>query len=301
MKKDSTSSDFLLNIPSSKSLIKISIISTCIMLGLFMAIAGWYTVDAGEKAVQLRNGAIIRSVDAGLYFKIPFIDSVKFISTRTLNFTFDKMSTYSKDQQPATIKASVTFKVPSTEAENVYLKFRDIKGLAINTIERQVPNQIENVFGHYSAIEAVQKRTALTKDVNDAIKKSLEGYPIIIESVQLEDIDFSKAYEQSVEDRMRAEVEVQTQKQNLEKEKITAEIAVTKAQAQADSTLAQAKAEAEAVILKGEAEAKAIIAKTKALQNNSALVDLTKAEKWDGKLPATVVPNSTLPFIDVKN
>lgn len=282
------------------SILKIVSVAIAIVIGLYIAITGWYTVDAGERAVQLRNGAIIRTNDAGLYFKLPFIDSVKYISTRTQNRSFNELSTYSKDQQPAKIRASVTYKVPAREAENVYLNFRDIEGLASNTIERQVPNQIENVFGHYSAIEAVQKRAQLTKDVNDAIKQSLENYPIIVESVQIEDIDFSRAYEQSVEDRMKAEVEVQTQKQNLEKEKITAEIAVTKAQAQANATLAQAKAEAEAAILKGEAEAKAITAKTKALQANSALVELTKAEKWDGKLPATVLPNSTLPFIDVK-
>lgn len=282
------------------SIFKIVFIAIAIVIGLYIAIAGWYTVDAGERAVQLRNGAITRTNDAGLYFKLPFIDSVKYISTRTQNRSFNELSTYSKDQQPAKIRASVTYKVPAREAENVYLNFRDIEGLASNTIERQVPNQIENVFGHYSAIEAVQKRAQLTKDVNDAIKQSLENYPIIVESVQIEDIDFSRAYEQSVEDRMKAEVEVQTQKQNLEKEKITAEIAVTKAQAQANATLAQAKAEAEAAILKGEAEAKAITAKTKALQANSALVELTKAEKWDGKLPATVLPNSTLPFIDAK-
>lgn len=281
-------------------ILKIVSVAIAIVIGLYIAITGWYTVDAGERAVQLRNGAIIRTNDAGLYFKLPFIDSVKYISTRTQNRSFNELSTYSKDQQPAKIRASVTYKVPAREAENVYLNFRDIEGLASNTIERQVPNQIENVFGHYSAIEAVQKRAQLTKDVNDAIKQSLENYPIIVESVQIEDIDFSRAYEQSVEDRMKAEVEVQTQKQNLEKEKITAEIAVTKAQAQANATLAQAKAEAEAAILKGEAEAKAITAKTKALQANSALVELTKAEKWDGKLPATVLPNSTLPFIDVK-
>ena len=282
------------------SISKIVSIAIAIVIGLYIAITGWYTVDAGERAVQLRNGAIIRTSDAGLYFKLPFIDSVKYISTRTQNRSFNELSTYSKDQQPAKIRASVTYRVPAGEAENVYLNFRDIEGLASNTIERQVPNQIENVFGHYSAIEAVQKRAQLTKDVNDAIKQSLENYPIIVESVQIEDIDFSRAYEQSVEDRMKAEVEVQTQKQNLEKEKITAEIAVTKAQAIADSTLAQAKAEAEAVILRGEAEARAITAKTKALQANSALVELTKAEKWDGRLPATVLPNSALPFIDVK-
>lgn len=282
------------------SIFKIVFIAIAIVIGLYIAIAGWYTVDAGERAVQLRNGAITRTNDAGLYFKLPFIDSVKYISTRTQNRSFNELSTYSKDQQPAKIRASVTYRVPAGDAETVYLNFRDINGLASNTIERQVPNQIENVFGHYSAIEAVQKRAQLTKDVNDAIKQSLENYPVIIESVQIEDIDFSRAYEQSVEDRMKAEVEVQTQKQNLEKEKITAEIAVTKAQAIADSTLAQAKAEAEAVILKGEAEAKAITAKTKALQANSALVELTKAEKWDGKLPSTVLPNSALPFIDAK-
>lgn len=282
------------------SIFKIVFIAIAIVIGLYIAIAGWYTVDAGERAVQLRNGAITRTNDAGLYFKLPFIDSVKYISTRTQNRSFNELSTYSKDQQPAKIRASVTYRVPAGDAESVYLNFRDIEGLASNTIERQVPNQIENVFGHYSAIEAVQKRAQLTKDVNDAIKQSLENYPIIVESVQIEDIDFSRAYEQSVEDRMKAEVEVQTQKQNLEKEKITAEIAVTKAQAIADSTLAQAKAEAEAVILKGEAEAKAITAKTKALQANSALVELTKAEKWDGKLPSTVLPNSALPFIDAK-
>ena len=28
------------------------------------------------------------------------------------------------------------------------------------------------------------------------------------------------------------------------------------------------------------------------------LIELTKAERWDGKLPTTVLPNGTLPFID---
>ncbi|MDF7671134.1 prohibitin family protein [Orbaceae bacterium ESL0721] len=282
------------------SIFGIVAIAISIVLVLYMALAGWYTVDAGERGIQLRNGAVNRAVDAGLYFKLPFVDSVKYISTRTHNKTFDRLSAYSKDQQTAEIKASVTFKIPAGEVEKVYFSFKDIEGLVSNTIERQVPHQIENVFGHYSAIEAVQKRPQFAKEVNEAIKQSLENYPIIVESVQIEEIDFSKAYNQSVEDRMKAEVEVQTQKQNLEKEKISAEIAVTKAQALADSTLVRAKAEAESVILKGDAEAKAILAKTKALKENATLIELTKAEKWDGKLPVTMLPNSSLPFIDAK-
>jgi hypothetical protein len=45
--------------------------------------------------------------------------------------------------------------------------------------------------------------------------------------VQIENIDFSDAYEQAVEARMTAQVEVQKRQQQLAQEKINAEIAVT--------------------------------------------------------------------------
>jgi hypothetical protein len=52
--------------------------------------------------------------------------------------------------------------------------------------------------------------------------------------------------------------------------------------------------------LRGDAEADAIKARAAALASNQNLVELTKAERWDGKLPTTIVPNSALPFIDAK-
>ena len=55
--------------------------------------------------------------------------------------------------------------------------------------------------------------------------------PVVIDGVQIENIDFSDAYEKSIEDRMKAEVVIATRKQNLETEKIQAQIAVTQAQA----------------------------------------------------------------------
>jgi regulator of protease activity HflC (stomatin/prohibitin superfamily) len=131
-----------------------------------------------------------------------------------------------------------------------------------------------------------------------AIQKAVVG-PIIVESVQIENIDFSDAYESSIEARMLAEVEVQKVRQNAEREKVQAEIAVIQAQAQADSKLAQAKADAEAITLRGNAEADAIKAKGAALRDNAGLIALTQAEKWNGQLPTTMVPDSTVPFMDM--
>jgi regulator of protease activity HflC (stomatin/prohibitin superfamily) len=145
----------------------------------------------------------------------------------------------------------------------------------------------------------VQSRVLFVQDVTNAIRRTVKG-PIVIDGVQVENIDFSDAYEKSIELRMQAEVLVQTEKQNLEKEKVNADIAVTQAKGQADSNLAVARAEAEATRVKGTAQADAIRAKAEALAQNQNLIELTKAERWNGVLPTTMIPNSTVPFLNAK-
>ncbi|MGV8836320.1 SPFH domain-containing protein [Cellvibrio sp.] len=274
------------------------IIPAVVILFLITVLYGsWYTVDQGERGVHLRNGKIIGTAAPGLGFKIPLIDSVVKISTQTHTANYEALQAYSRDQQPATIRASVTFSVPADRVEEVYENFKSIDSMMARLVDRQVPTQVENIFGKYTAISVVQERVKFGIDVTDAITKSING-PIVINSVQIENIDFSAAYEKSVEDRMRAEVEVQTQKQNLEKERVSAQIAVTKAQAEADSQLARSKAEAESIRIKGDAEASAIKSRAEALAQNQNLIELTKAEKWDGQLPKTMLPNGTLPFFN---
>ncbi|WP_443698920.1 prohibitin family protein [Pseudomonas sp.] len=268
------------------------------ILLLSVTLGSFYTIGEGERGVQLRNGKVVGLAEPGLGFKIPFIESVSKISVQTFTVKYDKLQAYSRDQQPAGIRASVTFHVPASEVLNVYTMFGDIDRMVERLINRQVPNQVENIFGKYTAISAVQERAKFVTDVSNGIKNGITG-PVVIDSVQLENIDFSDAYEKSVEARMKAEVEVQTQKQNLDKEKVSAEIAVTQAQARADSQLAQAKADALGITLKGEAEAGAIKKRADALSQNQNLVELTKAEKWDGKLPTTVIPGNATPFLSV--
>ena len=164
---------------------------------------------------------------------------------------------------------------------------------------------MEEVFGQFNAVTAIQDRTRLGKEIQSAIQKSVENSPIIIKSVQLENIDFSTAYEQSIEDRMKAEVGVKTAQQNAQKAQVEAErdakVTVINAEAAAKAKIAAAEADAKAVELRGNAEAAAIKAKGDALNSNPGLVALTQAEKWNGQLPTTMLPNSTVPFMSVGN
>jgi regulator of protease activity HflC (stomatin/prohibitin superfamily) len=272
----------------------------------------WYTVDQTERGVLLRNGAVIGTAQPGLGFKIPFIDSVEKISVRTFTYTWDKMNSYSFDQQPADLKISVTLRATPDKVADLYAKFGRLD-TAVNQVVNPVVNQqVKIVFGRYTAVKAIQERGTLNSAIKEAISETLKYDPmIIIESVQLENIEFSANYLHSIEQRMLAEVEVQKLQQNAEREKVQAQITVTQANAKANAIRAEAQANADATRLSGEAkaanirvtgeaEAAAIEARAKALGTNPNLVTLVQAERWNGVLPTTMVPGSAVPFVSVK-
>ena len=258
----------------------------------------WYTIDQGERGVVLRNGAITGVADPGLGFKMPLVDRVVDIDIRTQAQLYENVLAYSRDQQTAGLTVSVNYRVPADQVVSVYENYGGVEQLRARVLDRRVYDETKNVFGRFNAATAIQDRSRLVAEVQAAIQEAVQG-PIIIDSVQLENIDFSDAYEQSIEQRMLAEVEVQRVQQNAERERVQAEIAVIQAQAQAEARIAQATAEAQAVRLQGEAEADAIQARGDALRENPELIQLVQAERWNGQLPTTMLPNTTVPFMNM--
>lgn len=282
-----------------------SIVAFCAFLAFIVIVFGsWYTVDQGERAVLLRNGAIVATSEPGLHFKMPWIEDFVRISVQqqSLRWTCDKegpcMQAYSQDQQPADLRVSVNWHIPEGEVASAYSTFGGLAGLQDRLIARKAPQEVKTVFGRFNAVTVIQERARFNKEVAAAVSAAIDG-PVTIDSVQVENIDFSDAYEKSVEARMTAQVEVQKREQELAQKKIEAQITVTNAQAQADSQLAVAKANSEAIRIQGDAQASAIKARAAALADNPLLVQLTASERWNGVLPTTMLPGSTLPFISV--
>ena len=290
------------------------IIGVVVALVVILIIAGgsWYTVDQTERGVLLRNGAVIGTAQPGLGLKLPLFDTVQKVSVKTVTYTWDKMNSYSYDQQPADLKISVTLRAAPEKVADLYAKFGTIDAAVNQVVSPVVNQQVKVVFGHYTAVKAIQERGTLNAAIKDAITDTLKYDPmIIIESVQLENIEFSANYLHSIEQRMLAEVEVQKLQQNAEREKVQAQITVTQATAKANAIRAEAQANADATRLSGEAkasnikitgeaEAAAIEARAKALGTNPNLVTLVQAERWNGVLPTTMVPGSAVPFVSIK-
>lgn len=272
-----------------KNAISISV-ATVLGLTVLTVIGGsFYTIDQGERGVVLRNGKVVGTADPGLGFKMPIIDTVKEISVQTQSRIYEKVAAYSRDQQTATLQVSVNYRLPADQVEGIYSEFGGADGIVSRLLDRQLPEEVKNVFGRFNAVTAIQDRQRLGAEIQLAIQKATDSPRLIVESVQIENIDFSDVYEKSIEQRMLAEVEVQKVQQNAEREKVQGEIVMIQAKAAADSKK-----------LQGEAEAYAINARGKALRDNPSLIELVQAEKWDGKLPTTMVPGQSVPFINVR-
>jgi regulator of protease activity HflC (stomatin/prohibitin superfamily) len=276
------------------------VVGVGLLIVVFAVFGSFYTINEGERGVILRLGSVQGVAHPGLNFKMPFTDSVEVMTVRDQKRDFPPMSSYSKDVQEAQIEVSVIYRVSETSVDKVYARLgTDYFGRAIEPV---VPQRLKEVFGQYQAQSVVADRTRLGVEVENAIRDTVaanSGGLVEIRSVQIKNIDFSDAYENAIESAAQAEAEVRKARNELDRQRVEADKVKVQAEARAEATRAQANAEADAIRARGLAEAEAVKAKGEALKATPELVTLIAAEKWNGVLPTTQVPGTSVPFIQL--
>lgn len=267
-----------------------------LILAVMFSASPFFTVEQGEAGLVLRFGKVASVAPPGLNFKIPIMDRVVRMSTRTEKRVYDKVLSYSRDVQEASIRLSVNYRVPFDQIAEVYTRYG--VNYAERIIDPIVPDRTKKVFGQYQAQTVVSDRVRLGQQIEEAIKTSMPSQ-IVVDSVQFENIDFSANYTRAIEAAAQAEAQVRQSRNELEREKVEAEKRVVQAQANAAQIRERAQAEADAIRLKGEAEARAIEAKARAFLDNPGYTNLIAVERWNGVLPTTMLPGSAMPFIPV--
>lgn len=269
-----------------------------VALGVFFG--SWYRVDEGERAVVLTTGAFSEVAGPGLHFKLPYIQSTRFITVRNEAIKYEQVAAYSFDQQVAELVVSVNYQIDPNDVETIYRQYGSEENAIARVINPRVFEQTKNVFGQYTAQRAIQERGKMNADILQAIQNAVNGSGIQVLSVQVENIDFSDAYEQAVEAAAKAKADIERSKSELLRVEQEAQQKVKQAEAEAEAKKLRADAEAYATEAAGRAEASAIAARGAALRDNPNLIGLVTAEKWDGKLPASMIPGSAVPFVNLK-
>ena len=319
---------------------KLSFSGTIVILVAILCLAlipgSFHTVEAGQIAVVKHLGEARNVRTAGTYFDFWITEKYEYYDAKVQNMDI-RTQAYSKDAQTMTIAMNVQYKIDEAKVIDIANQYGTIDLLA-NRIESIATEKAKATLSSYSAMNIIETRSTISPLVEDTIKNAVnEEYCVDIVAVVLTNIDFSDAFEKTVEDKMiaeqeklKAEYEKETAIVNAEKElevaKLQAQAKLEKAKADAEAQVEVARAEATAVKLKSVEVARALgftILETEITDGEGVVtsveyeIDFTgkSAEevkliteylkyieylsKWDGELPNVMTGDSASIMIPV--
>jgi regulator of protease activity HflC (stomatin/prohibitin superfamily) len=133
------------------------------IVALSLILGSFFTVNTAQVAVITRFGKFLRTADAGLNWKTPYIDSVSGIVSLRVNQITLTMETKTRDNVFVTIPISVQNRVRPEKVFDAFYKLSDpvaqIKSYVEQVILGHVPGMtLDEVFASQSSIAAAVKQ-----------------------------------------------------------------------------------------------------------------------------------------------
>ena len=227
------------------------------VLGVFLIPGSFHTVEAGEIAVVKHLGEARNVRTAGTYFDFWLTETYSIYDAKVQNMEIDAQA-YSKDAQTMDIAMIVQYQIDENKVIDIANQYGTIEVLA-NRIQSIAIEKAKATLSSYSAMNIIETRSNISPLVETTIKEAVdEEYCVDIVAVVLTNIDFSDAFEKTVEDKMIAEQEKLKAQYEKETAIVNAEKELEVAKLDAQAKIEKAKADAEAQIQVAAAEAKTI-------------------------------------------
>lgn len=236
------------------------------------------TVPASHFGVVTLWGEVTETVlTEGLHFVNPFAKVHK-ISVGLDTASTQNSEAASKDLQTIHTSITVNYRVNPAGVRALYMQNPNLQ-YESQYVVPAIKEILKAVTSHYTAEELVTKRPDVSSQIREQLATKLAGYHLLVQDINITNFEFSKAFNESIENKVKATQEAERAQRDLERVKYEGEQKVV-----------TAKANAQAI----EYQAKAVNA-----QGGASYVQLEAIKKWDGKLPTYMGGGGPVPFVKV--
>lgn len=192
--------DFMMN--NNRNLPKIAKIVSGIIIAFIAIMSSFSIIETGERGVVLRLGEYKYTMNEGLNFKAPFIDSVYKMQIRDRSYNSD-VEVSSKDMQTIKISSSLVYSLNSQKVGDIYRRYGN--NIESTIIKPTVAEVIHATIAQYPIEEFVSKRDEISKRIMGTIQTRLSDIGIDIKSFLITNHDFSDDYNKAIEQKKIAE------------------------------------------------------------------------------------------------
>ncbi len=243
-----------------------------LFVGLLISFSSMvYIINPGEVGVEVLFGSVKRYTPSGMHVKNPF-SIVHIFDIKTQREEI-KAEGASQDLQLVVVEAVVNYRLEPSRLPDLYSKVgRDYVYKVLNP---SINESIKAAVAKHKVEEVIVKRHEVKDMIVNTLRTKLTNYFIILEDVNIQDIDFSPEFNKVVEEKQIEEQKIKTaeyRRQQAEQDKLR-------------------------VILEGQAEAEK--QRLLKISTSKEVVELKWIEKWDGKLPVTMMGQGTIPMVNV--
>lgn len=247
-------------------------------IAFLFLMGSYFVIDAGERGVVLRFGAVNRVVAEGIHFKLPMMEDIVRMTVRVQKNT-TKTEAASRDLQVVQTTMVLNYNLQADKAGEVY------KAIGLNYVEKIIDPVVKEGFkaasARYTAEELISKREALKTEVRNYLRDQLAKFGIVVVELSITDFEFSQEFNHAIEAKQTAEQLALKARRDLDRIKV-----------EAQQKIAAAQAEAEALRLQRQVISPELV-KLRQIEAQMKAID-----KWDGKMPN--VTGGAVPFIQVE-
>ncbi|MBP7200706.1 MAG: protease modulator HflC [Mesotoga sp.] len=233
-------------------------IAVVAILALVLLPGFFFTIDETEQAVVLRFGEIRNSItEPGLYFKTPFVDTVRKFDKRLQIYDVDAERIYSRDKKTILMDTYALWKIVDPQK---FIETMKSEQIALTRIDDVVYSNVRNALGKLDFEDIISgQRTDVLDEITKLSARDMADFGLEIVSVRVKRADLPDENRNAVFNRMKSE---RIQEASLiraegdrEARKLTAE-----ADKQAQILIAEAQKEADIIIGTGDASALTVYA-----------------------------------------
>jgi regulator of protease activity HflC (stomatin/prohibitin superfamily) len=284
-------------------------------VALLTAIGSAVVVDPTELAGKRRLGQVVVSepLGPGLHLRWPFIEQIDRLQVSLDTYRLDHLTVNTIDNQPITIAVGLTYRIPSPAVLKLLYEVGRTGNFDIgDNLARVIADRTAKVFAQQNTTTISEARDRLSVALKALLTQDLRTlYGIEVVDFQIAGITYSDSFRASVEAAVKAKNEAVAAENTVNRIRFEAQQAVARATGEAEAKLRMADAErqaatliaegrAAAIRLEGEARAAVLKRNAEALQLSPLLVDMARADRWNGALPQTLVDSkAALPLLSV--
>ncbi|MFC4304607.1 protease modulator HflC [Cohnella boryungensis] len=227
------------------------------IVAIILLASSLFVVKEGEYKVVLKFGEAVRVEESpGLYFKIPFIESVSQLPKYQMTYESNPTSILTKDKKPIIVDNYTVWRIKNPQ--NFLRTVQTVSG-GVQRIDEAVYNSVRRKLSEINYDNIISENTArgnindeITKDVSEAILR--DNYGIEVVDVRIKRTDLPEGNKQSVYNRMISDRQSIAARYLSEGDEESRKI-TSKADRTATELLAQAEADAKKIIAQGEQQA----------------------------------------------